>query len=177
MGKTRIDMRGQRYGKLVGIRRVKNQGRRTRWLFKCDCGKVIEKDAYNARRHMTRSCGCLQSEVTRKKMGELNPQWKGGRRLLADGYVMVWSPFHPYACRNVVLEHRRVMERTLGRFLLPDEFVHHKNGIKDDNRPDNLELWSKIHPQGKRIRDLVVFAMEVLNRYAPDRLRSVRVNV
>lgn len=66
--------------------------------------------------------------------------WKGGR-YKSQGYIMVYSPKHPYAAnKNYVLEHRLVMEKKLGRYLKPSERVHHRNGIKDDNRPENLEL-------------------------------------
>ena len=63
------------------------------------------------------------------------------------------------------LGHRIVMEQMLGRALLPGENVHHKNGIRDDNRPKNLELWVKSQPHGQRVSDMVAWAKEILARY------------
>lgn len=76
--------------------------------------------------------------------GSSNPNWKGGRQLTSLGYIEVYYPTHPYrTVRNTVREHRLVMEDYLGRYLSKEEEVHHKNGIKTDNRIDNLELLSK----------------------------------
>jgi len=50
-------------------------------------------------------------------------------------------------------EHRAVMERIIGRELTPSETVHHKNGVRHDNRPENLELWSNRHGRGQRVAD------------------------
>ena len=57
------------------------------------------------------------------------------------------------------------MERMLGRPLLDHENVHHKNGNRQDNRPDNLELWSKVQPAGQRVEDKLAWAREIIALY------------
>jgi hypothetical protein len=59
------------------------------------------------------------------------------------------------------------MEQILGRPLEPHESIHHKNGVRDDNRPENLELWSKRQLAGQRVTDLLEFARWVLATYGP----------
>lgn len=87
------------------------------------------------------------SEETRRKMSEAkkglkHPNWKGGRIKDTNGYILILSPNHPYADRKgYVFEHRLVMEKHLGRTLLPKEVVHHINEIRDDNRIENLMLF------------------------------------
>ena len=79
------------------------------------------------------------------KIGEKNPKWRGGRRKDQDGYIQVYAPDHPHCnVRKEVCEHRLVMEKKIGRYLDPAEVVHHLNGVKDDNRPENLDLIGSI---------------------------------
>lgn len=96
-----------------------------------------------------------------------NRNWKTDKRIQTSGYVTIWtSPW------NNVSEHRHVMSRHLGRPLLPNETVHHRNGIRDDNRIENLELWSRSHGSGQSVSDIVEHCTEQLRLYAPERLKS-----
>lgn len=90
---------------------------------------------------------CSNTGRTHFKKGQLsgskNYMWKGGRVKHNLGYIWIFSPKHPRRDhRGYVLEHRLVMEQHLERYLESREVVHHKNGRKDDNRIENLQLFS-----------------------------------
>ena len=84
----------------------------------------------------------VTKEFPTTKEGERHYAWKG-RRIDKDGYVLIHVKGHPNARKHTpyILEHRLVMEEFLGRFLAPDEVVHHISGVKDDNRIENLQLF------------------------------------
>jgi hypothetical protein len=75
--------------------------------------------------------------------GERAGQWKGGKTIDKNGYVLIHKPGHP-SCNSggYVREHRLVMEGILGRYLTREEVVHHKDGNKMNNNPDNLQVYA-----------------------------------
>lgn len=167
------DYTGQSYGRMtVKVRTGTTKNYEGLWECQCKCGHLIVVRADHLRTDKTKSCGCLNAESSRTRMTDYrervrHPHWKGGRRKSSNGYTLLLSPEHPHARSDgCVFEHRLVMEQRLGRYLLPEESVHHKNGDRQDNRDENLELWSRSHPSGQRVEDLVEWARRILQRYS-----------
>lgn len=102
------------------------------------------------------------------KKGDLGPvekieRYKGEWRTNKDGYLWRGKKGGGHE-----FQHRAVMEKHLGRSLTQEETVHHINGNRQDNRIENLELWSSSHPRGQRVSDKVQWAKEILDTYGKE---------
>lgn len=110
---------------------------------------------------------CVKHAWRVKKHGDpniLKIRKQGTGTISSGGYKQISKPGHSCADkRGLVMEHRLVMCEILGRPLRPQEKIHHKNGNRLDNRPENLELWTVgQHPAGQRVEDLAAFARRIL---------------
>ncbi len=109
------------------------------------CGRTFtlsKAQRYRLKKKGTVKSFCGAACYHRYKIGAGNPKWRGGKTMY-DGYIYRYFPQHPYATnKGYVAEHRLVMEVTIGRFLLPVESVHHIDGNKENNSPENLMLMA-----------------------------------
>lgn len=100
----------------------------------CGCGQKTKLSLKN-----DSSSGRIKGKPMRYLRGHNRKYWKGGRTITGKGYVMVSEPNHPRVNRGgYVLEHILIAEKALGEYLPPNAIVHHINGIKNDNSPENL---------------------------------------
>lgn len=158
------DWSGNKYHKLTVVKRshVGKNGQHY-YVCRCDCGKIKVINIAKLHNGQVKSCGCLMA-----RSGERNGFWRGGRRKLANGYILIYQPNHPNRTkRNYVYEHRLVMEKHIGRYLTKGETVHHKNGVRDDNCISNLELRVGHHGAGADVNEKVIYALNILRTYAP----------
>src|SRR5699024_11160107 len=85
-------------------------------------------------------------------------------------------PEHPNAKgAGYIMEHRLIMSEMLGRQLRKGENVHHINGKRCDNRPENLELWNTTQPSGQREEDKIKWAKEILGMYGYEVTKKIEV--
>lgn len=126
-----------------------------------DCGKPVVRS--------TGRCSSCNGKHRRKKIN-----YKRGWHRLPSGYIYLSGhQEHPNANGvGQIAEHVLVMTQKLGRAMVKGESVHHLNGIRDDNRPENLELWSRAQPAGQRVKDKVAFALELVRLYVPQLLKD-----
>jgi HNH endonuclease len=137
-------------------------------FYKCEvCNSLFKQKRKNNTKYCSRSCKSLAG--SRKTKG--NPVNGPRKHIKGTGYITVHgykiiSKKHPNSTkRGQVLEHIFIMSNHLGRPLKKHETVHHKNGVRNDNRIENLELWSNSHPFGQRIEDKIKWCKEFLAEY------------
>lgn len=165
-----INLTGHKFGQLTVLEQAPNKGRWVMWSCRCSCGIVKAIRGGSLTSGNTTSCGCVgvkKRAIRAKRRGPEHPRWTGGRSMDKRGYVRVYIEGHAPGTPRYRLEHVLVMEENIGRVLFPGETVHHKNGIRHDNRIENLELWSSNHGPGQRVKDKVKWAIEILKLYAP----------
>lgn len=152
---------GTKYDDLIGTKVGKwtilsfaSKGSRGEKRFNClcECGSEKIIFARELKIGRSKSCGCSLKNGRHRVPGI-------DKSINEQGYVR--TTFN--GKRGV--EHRYIMEQHLGRKLYPHENVHHINGIRHDNRLENLELWSKSQPAGQRVEDKIAWAKEILEQY------------
>lgn len=137
------------------------------------------KDPKKYREYLNRQNKKRRDEV-RIRLGlsldhpQVNESGKGYK--LKEGYIYFLKKDHPNAAKSGYLaEHIFIMTQYIGRPLNDKETVHHKNGIRNDNRIENLELWSHSHPFSQRVEDKIKWCKEFLNLYGYEVIQKDKI--
>jgi hypothetical protein len=169
------DLTGLKFGRWTVVDKAPNKTRKNghshvAWRCVCECGKAKIVSAFSLKSGYSKSCGCFKLDQQHAHRGPHSKCYRNGRTN-KEGYVLLTDWEHPNANkRGRVLEHISVMSKHIGRPLMSGEEVHHKNGIRSDNRIENLELRSGHHGSGVRVSDMIEFCVDYLKRYAPQKL-------
>lgn len=160
---------------------TKNSSRKDGLQSYCsDCMKTLRTESFRKnpepyRRRAREKKGYSPKERTARYFSEKPDCQCGGKKsmkakMCRDCRSRLWrKDRHGYMVKTIrgeyVLQHRHIMEQHLGRKLYPHENVHHKNGIRDDNRIENLELWSLSQPSGQRVEDKLQWCRWFIEQY------------
>lgn len=127
------------------------------------CGKIGPRRAFRFKTGRISGYDYGQKFCSRE-CGYKGRKWRPGN---PEGYIHHGTGYIRVSIggQKKAFKHRQVMAEMIGRPLRREESPHHKNGQRADNRPDNLELWSKKQPPGQRVIDKVEFALEMLRLY------------
>jgi hypothetical protein len=137
---------------VLGIVEGKPTGKGVYWKYQCKCGVTLET-RQSPTSTKCKKCSLEEKEIENKKIKQID----------RAGYIRVKSSGHPRAnTHGYVLEHILIVEKRIGRFVGKTETIHHINGIRSDNRDENLELWDKNHPPGQRNSEKMPFYMAEL---------------
>ncbi len=138
------------------------------------CRKPFEQIHSNNKKYCCRTCGDLVSSRISRGI-DLNRPFRikkgftteaGNKGHLKRGYIIVYKPDCPISHKDgFILEHRYVAWLNYGSRVTKKSTIHHKNGIKTDNRIENLEIREGPHGSGQSVSDLIVWAVEFLGRH------------
>ncbi|MFW5794345.1 MAG: HNH endonuclease [Bacillota bacterium] len=128
----------------------------------CHCGSEFKTLEYNICLESISSCGCGKP---------VNPGEDGEIKKI-NNFVYIYKPNHPNCGKDGwMYYHIYLYSQYLGRAIKREENVFHKNGLTEDNRIENLELWSKaILPEERRVEDMIRFCVDYLSEYKPEYL-------
>lgn len=130
------------------------------WIVSCGfCGKDFKAAPHrliNSSGGWKRSCGCLRAAISQGVIDKNN-------------YRSI-EKVGPNGGKIIVLEHRHIVENHIGKKLLPNQNIHHINGLRWDNRIENLEIWDTAQPSGQRPADKLHHSYEMIILYSEDKV-------